>query len=215
MGIERGEQWGSTALLPADTPVCTDDASAARRVAAAIEGDRPIVALDGGDLCATLGGRGRVGERLGRDAQLLPCDIGVARCGGQEHLFVAHCLLVPAAGTGVGRLRWLRGPLVAAMNAAWLGSWNVAPRAHPGDGRIDVVQVDASMGVAQRLEARRRVPHGGHVPHPGIRVRRTRTGSPVEITLDRPQRLVVDGVPRSLVDQVSFETHNDAFLAAV
>lgn len=215
MGIERGERWGTSAVLPRDSAVCADDASAAAHIGALLGGGQPVVALKAGDLCATLGGRGDVADRLGSDAQLLPCDLGVAEASGVEHLFVAHCLLVPSPNRRVGRLPWLRGPLIAAMNAAWLGPWNVAPRAHPGDGRLDVVQVDARMGLPQRLEALRRLPHGGHVPHPSVTVRRTRSSAPVEIALDRPLHLVLDGQDRGRVDRVTFSTIDDAFLAAV
>jgi diacylglycerol kinase family enzyme len=59
------------------------------------------------------------------------------------------------------------------MNAEFLGAWTVAPRAHPGDGLLDVV--DADLPFSERWEARRRLPYGTHVPHPRITVRRTAT----------------------------------------
>jgi diacylglycerol kinase family enzyme len=70
----------------------------------------------------------------------------------------------------VVRRGWLRGPLFGAFNAQWLGPWDVAPRAHPGDGQLEVVEV--TMSASERLKARRRLPLGTHVPHPGIRIRR-------------------------------------------
>jgi diacylglycerol kinase family enzyme len=47
----------------------------------------------------------------------------------------------------------------------------VAPRAHPNDGRFDVVEIAAGMRLRERWEARRRLPTGTHVPHPSISVR--------------------------------------------
>ena len=80
---------------------------------------------------------------------------------GRQHWFVAHLVV---------RRGWLRGPLFGAFNAQWLGPWDVAPRAHPGDGQLEVVEV--TMSASERLKARRRLPLGTHVPHPGIRIRR-------------------------------------------
>ena len=82
------------------------------------------------------------------------------------------------------------------MNVDHLGEWDVAPRAHPGDGRADVVEVDASMGVRARWQARRRLPSGTHVPHPHVAARRVAEAS---WTFDRPRQLWVDGVRRGTV----------------
>jgi len=218
MPIERGGEWGSAAVLPLDAPVCVTDAAAAETVAAALgaaPNAQPVVALSGGDLCATLGGRGTVADRRGTDTQLLPCDMGVVSCRGERHLFVAHCLVVPRLAARLGHISWLRGTIVAAMNAAWVGAWNVAPRAHPGDGRLDVVTVAPTMRVGQRIHAYRRLPHGGHIPHPGISVRRSRADAPVQPELPNGGQLIVDGVDRGVVDAVTFDVMTDVFLAAV
>ena len=84
----------------------------------------------------------------------------------------------PATGRGGA------GPIVAVMNVDRLGRWDVAPRAHPNDGALDVVEVDAAMGVRARWQARRRLPTGTHVPHPAIRTRRGRPSA--AWTFDRP-----------------------------
>ena len=49
---------------------------------------------------------------------------------------------------------------------------DVAPRAHPNDGRFDVVEVSAAMPARARLQAWRRLATGTHVPHPDITTRR-------------------------------------------
>ena len=77
------------------------------------------------------------------------------------------------------------------MNTDCRGRWDVAPRAHPNDGRVDVVEVAAAMGLRARWQARRRLPTGTHVPHPAIR-----TGRATERAwhFDRPLGLWVDSV---------------------
>jgi diacylglycerol kinase family enzyme len=76
------------------------------------------------------------------------------------------------------------------MNAAFLGRWNVAPRAHPGDGRLDVLE--ARLPFADRVKAWRRLPTGTHVPHPDIRERRLRSA---EWRFDPPVTVWIDGEP--------------------
>ncbi|MGH9136372.1 MAG: hypothetical protein ACRD0G_04900, partial [Acidimicrobiales bacterium] len=83
---------------------------------------------------------------------------------GRMHLFVAHLVVR-------GR-SWWRGRLVAVMNAEHIGRWDVAPRAHPGDGLLDVVDVDPAFGIGDRWKAWRRIGAGAHLPHPDIEVRR-------------------------------------------
>lgn len=162
MGIGRGQDWGTTGPLPPDGVVVRTDAEArgvvteARRAGEEI----PPLGLLGGDLCRTVGGRG-VEARLRSDqATRLTVDVGAVLVDGRLQWFVAHL---------VARRSWWWGPIFAACNAQWLGTWDVAPRAHPGDGRLEVVEAD--LGLGDRLAARRRLPSGTHVPHPDIRIR--------------------------------------------
>ncbi|HJR24625.1 MAG TPA: hypothetical protein VJ804_04080, partial [Acidimicrobiales bacterium] len=115
--------------------------------------------LLGGDLCRAVGGAGDE-TRLREGGVVLPVDLGAVLVDGRLHWFVAHL---------VARRGWWRGRVVAVMNAQHLGPWDVAPRGHPNDGRLDVLDGDLSLG--QRWEARRRLRTGTHVPHPGIEER--------------------------------------------
>jgi diacylglycerol kinase family enzyme len=141
----------------------------------------PAVLLAGGDLWRTCGGANRA--PAAGNVAILPVDVGVATIDGRERVFVAHLV-------ARGRSAWF-GPVLAVCNAEYVGSWDVAPRSHPGDGRLDVVEVDG-MPLADRWRARRRLPTGTHVPHPAIRQRRV-----VEATFRfaRPRRLWLDGAP--------------------
>jgi hypothetical protein len=164
--VEKGVAWGAPGPPPAGTVIVRSDA-AARAALEQARRDRapfPPLGLLGGDLARTLGGLGSE-ERL-RDGPATVCtvDVGEVLLDGRVRYFVAHCVVR-------GR-SWWRGPLVAAMNAQYLGDWDVAPRAHPGDGVLDVVEVASDMGVGDRWKARRRLPAGAHVPHPKITVKR-------------------------------------------
>jgi YegS C-terminal NAD kinase beta sandwich-like domain len=139
----------------------------------------PTIGLLGGDLCRTLGGRGDEPRLHSEEALTVPVDLGVVDLGGDRHWFVAHL---------VARRSWWFGRVVAVMNAEYLGAWDVAPRAHPNDGVLDVL--DATMRLAERWHARRRLADGSHVPHPRIRENRTAT---VSIDFDRSVPVLLDG----------------------
>ena len=165
MTVEKGVPWGAPGPLPPDAVVVRSDAEARAALEAARRDrhDFPPLGLLGGDLCRTLGGRGDETRLRGGHAVVAPADVGEVLLDGRVRYFVAHVVV---------RKGWWRGPVVAAMNAQFLGRWDVAPRAHPGDGLLDVVEVDPAMGVGERWKAWRRLPAGTHVPHPSIAVKR-------------------------------------------
>jgi hypothetical protein len=162
--VRKGEPWGERGALPEGGVLVRSDAEARALVEAARRAGDPLppLGLLGGDLCRTLGGRGDEGRLRSPEATRATVDVGSVLVDGRIHWFVAHL---------VARRSWWRGRVVAAMNAQWLGAWDVAPRAHPGDGLLDVLDADLALG--QRWKARHRLPSGSHVPHPGIRQQRT------------------------------------------
>lgn len=181
MPIAKGQPWGAPGPLPDDAVLVRSDAEA-RRVVEGARRDRrafPPLGLLGGDLCRTLGG-GAGGEARLRSGQgvRFPVDLGEVLLDGRIHLFVAHL---------VARSRLWRRAFVA-MNAQWLGDWNLGPRAHPNDGLLDTY--DARLPLGQLLPVRARLHHGVHLPHPGIRERRA---AALQIELDRPLPVRLDG----------------------
>jgi YegS C-terminal NAD kinase beta sandwich-like domain len=163
MSVEKGRDWGSVGALPEDGVLVRTDAEARAVVTAARRANQeiPPLGLLGGDLRRTVGGRGDEAHLRSDAATRLTVDLGSVLVDGRLQWFVAHLVV---------RRGWLRGPIFGAFNAQWLGPWDVAPRAHPGDGQLEVVEV--TMATGDRLKARRRLPLGTHVPHPGIRIRR-------------------------------------------
>jgi hypothetical protein len=164
MTIEKGQAWGESGTLPPDGVTVRTDAEAravverARRIGEAV----PPIGLLGGDLCRTLGGAGDEARLRSEEAMRLPVDVGAVLIDGRLHWFVAHLVV---------RKQWWRGRVFVAMNAEYLGRWDVAPRSHPNDGLLDTF--DVTMSVGDRFKARSRLPTGTHVPHPGIKQRRT------------------------------------------
>lgn len=166
MTIRKGEAWGAPGPLPAGAVMVRSDAEAraavehARRTGDAL----PALGLLGGDLCRTVGGRGDEARIRSGGGTVLPVDLGVVLVDGRRHCFVAHCIVR-------GRTPW-RGRVVAAMNAQYVGRYDVAPRSHPNDGRLDVVDAVSALSTTDRWKAWRRLPAGTHLPHPRITERR-------------------------------------------
>jgi len=175
--VRKGEDWGASEPVPEDAVVVDSDREAAELAAVNRRANTPVppMVLTGGDLARTLGGGTRPSTRHTHVA----VDLGAVLIDGKLQWFVAHL---------VARRFWLRGRVVVAANAAFMGEWNVAPRAHPGDGRLDLIDADPPFG--DRLKARRRLPLGTHVPHPAISVRRT---DAVQVELDTPTPIRLDG----------------------
>jgi diacylglycerol kinase family enzyme len=130
-----------------------------------------------------------------------PIDVLMAELDGQRHWFVAHL---------VARRSWWRGRLLAVMNAEFLGAWDVAPRAHPNDGAVDILEGDPGLG--DRWKARRRLPTGAHVPHPGISQTRARQ---FETTLVPRTRVWLDGDALGEVHQLRVTVEPDALAVVV
>ena len=200
MTIEKGKPWGTPGPVPADAVTVRTDAEARAAVEEARragEAPPPLVLL-GGDLCRTLGGRGEIREG---HTHHFPVDIGAALVDGRLHWFVSHLVAMRS---------WWRGQVVMAMNAQWLGDWNVGHRAHPNDGLLDVY--DLRLSLPDRWQARRRLPSGGHVPHPGIKYQRS---AAVQLDLARPLPLRLDGQEMGVARALSIRVEPDALTVIV
>ena len=207
MTIEKVEAWGRPAReLDAGPAVeVHTDAEARAVVEQARRANAQVapVLLLGGDLARTVGATGDRDHATGPDALALPCDVGSVLLDGRQHWFVAHL---------VARRSWWRGRVLLGMNAQFLGRWDVAPRSHPNDGRLDVLDVDESLSLTQRGKARRRLPTGTHVPHPAIHVTRV---AAVQETFTPPLDVWLDGTAMGPVRNLSLRVEPDALTVVI
>ena len=182
MSLSRGQSWGGLGGLPNGSEVADTDSELRAIVTAARSAgtDLPTVGLTGGDLWRTLGGRSS-GSGFSDNSTRVLVDIGSALLDGRIHWFVAHL---------VSRHNWLTGRSWIAANGAHLGRWNLAPRAHPGDGLLDLL--DSDLSFRQRLKARRRLHSGTHLPHPGITYTRQPAG---QVSFGHPMPVYLDSEP--------------------
>jgi putative lipid kinase YegS-like protein len=201
--VERGRPWGAQGVLPADGVVVRTDGEARRLVEPARRSGAvlPVLGLLGGDLARSVGGTGDADRLHDGRGVVLPVDLVSVLLDGRQQWFVAHL---------VARRAWWRGRIVAVMNAQWHGSLDVAPRSHPNDGRVDVL--DANMAILDRLKARRRLRTGTHVPHPAIEEHRVTAWA---TTFNPPLNVWLDGERYGSVRDVAVRVEPDALSVVV
>ena len=96
------------------------------------------------------------------------------------------------------------------MNAEWLGDLDLGPRAHPGDGLLDVTE--GSLALRDRLAARRRARTGSHLPHPGLRTSRS---TRAELSFPDGVPVHLDGVAVGRRRRCSLHVEPDALTVVV
>ena len=177
--ITRGEQWGvPTTRTEGDVLVSGDS-----QLAASSTEVRLIVT--GGDIAHSLGDPPT--PEIGADCIEVPID-------------ALNVLITMNSGSVVSRIasshvligQWMRGRLISISNGGFIGSKNVSPRAHPNDGFFDVMSLDSSMRIRQRIRARQKSILGTHLPHPLLETSRGRSADYSAVS--RNEILRVDGV---------------------
>lgn len=208
MTIRKGHDWGEPTSGSPDGHLSGSDAALARRVIIPTTETAPKPPLwhyqpgHDADLARAIGldARGPVGvTEVVLDALLV--ELG----DGDTGPFVAvNAVELGAVADRLDRRRrrhrysvtidarpaWsgrAAGLLVA--NGQFLRGHDVAPRGHPGDGRLEV-QIYA-MGPGERAEMQRRLATGTHLPHPEIIESRARR---IEVKTSRPAPVIADGV---------------------
>lgn len=205
MTIRRGEQWGEAVAAPRDLLVASTDATARAAIAVARAGGTqvPPIGFAAGDLARTMGG-GAPGRFPGTVTKAT-IDVVRVDAAGERTWAVAHVVARRRGWAG-----WWRGEVLLAMNAEFLGQYDVAPRSHPNDGRIDLVHVAAAMGVRTRLQARKKARTGTHLPHPQIDACQAAQAT---VAFSRPLDVWVDGVRWRRAGELKLTVEPDALVA--
>jgi hypothetical protein len=202
MTIRKGEPWGEPAVCPSDLRVVSTDRDLREWVVWHRERGETIrdVGVAGGDLARTCGGASGprpTSAKVTIDAMRVTLDDGEPTWG------VAHV---------IARREWLRGDLVMVMNAQFYGDYDVAPRSHPNDGKVDVLRVDPAMGWRDRLQARSRARTGSHLPHPLLTMQSL---ADVDLTFIQPMVVWIDGTRCGTARRVRVAIEPDALTVYV
>lgn len=157
MSLRPGEAWGSP-YKPTSPP---REIHQDREVLRALMDDpHAEIRAGGGDLARTLGShRPRVANAAWTR---VPIDLIDVNADGRHMGALAHVVL---------RRRGWRGHVIFVANAEYHRGMDIAPRAHPGDGRLDLLEVAPTMTLRARIQARARARSGTHLPHPDLRMR--------------------------------------------
>ena len=202
MNIEKGRSWGSLSPLPPDGVIIKTNKELLEKVNnCKRQGiDLPTFGLLGGDLWRTLGGR-RAEERLyGGEATTLDIDLGCALLDGKIFWFCAHMFIGSK----------LKGEKIFISNVAHYGKTNPAPKAHPGDGKFDMLEVKLSP--LQTFKAVKRVSAGTHIPHPGIKYKQV---SSEQFSFGKKLSIEIDGKNIGKFSTVSIRIENEALRVVI
>ncbi len=165
MVVHRGQNWGSIGTPDASLPVARDEAHAGQLIE---QGVREFV-LTSGDLLRTVGASSPTPNCSYRR---LPIDLMRIRMvdlrgRSSDHLSMSHCLVRRRFVSG----GVLFGPVTVICNSQYLHGRDVAPRGHPNDGKVEIVEFSQRLSFRQRLLVLQRMKTGDHLPHPFIAVR--------------------------------------------
>ncbi|MBI4884223.1 MAG: hypothetical protein HY826_09235 [Actinobacteria bacterium] len=207
MTIRKGVPWGQTVPSPTDLLVVPTDRDAREFVVgqrlrqAEHRGALRPLGLGGGDLARTMGGGH---DRFPGMVTEAPIDLLRVQSGERVTWAVAHV---------IARRRWWSGEVLFAMNAQFLSQhgrcYDVAPRSHPNDGKVDIVHVSADMRRRARHAAARRARTGTHLPHPQLMASQV---SELAVTFERPLVLWVDGRRWGTARDLSIAVEPDALI---
>lgn len=192
MTIKPGQDWGEPVARDPALRVAGSDRQLVRMVGTGQPGPFSVA---GGDLYRSLGS-----PRSRDEMRRVPIDMIEVTTDDGTYRAVAHVALY--------RSLW-RGRALAVCNCSDIGSWNVAPRAHPNDGLLDIVDVAATLSRRARWQARSRLITGSHVPHPDIGYERVATAS---WEFERRMNCYVDGERVGATKTATVRVLPDAFL---
>ena len=201
MTIRKGEDWGRVEMV---SQVVT--AQGDGELASLVKCESEALEVRSGDTWASVGGPGPICPPT-RVLQL-PFDAVEVIFNAKSH--VAYSSVVVRSPWRRGG--WLRGQLWLVSLTGVYRARNVAPRAHPNDGRIDVIHCDASMSLRDRCQAWRRALVGDHLPHRHVSVARVPDAS---VSSRRDVVVVIDGRRIGTTQSVQMRVLVDEWLLSI
>jgi len=202
MSFKKGQSWGFAAPLPSDGVIVHSNQELLEKVITCKRDGipLPVFGLLGGDLWRTLGGRREENRLYKESAITVDVDLGCVLLDGKIYWFCAHML--------IGNKFF--GDKVFVSNAAHYGKSNPTPKAHPGDGKFDILKVDLS--AMQTLKALKRISTGTHLPHPGIKYERVESK---QLSFKQKMKVEIDGQKVGKFTNMSLRIENEALRVVV
>ena len=203
MVIKRGEDWGHRVLHPDDLLVFENDVHANEYLTKQFQSSLPnqSIAILNSNIARSLGMNGSdlsVEKMLKTSFDAI--EVEISDCDDQIscEIFLGNALI---------RNSWRRGAITGVFNTSFIAGRDWAPRAHPNDGKLDVLLIDEAMSLRQRITAYRLSRSGSHLPHPHLKYLQSQSyvASDPETAI-----LTVDSVEFGAVKSCSFRVIPDA-----
>jgi hypothetical protein len=167
MTIRKGKNWGTSGTAPTNFPTVKTDSQLAQLPKGT------VCALTGGDLHQSLGSPALV--VAGAPCTQLDLDaiaVNVVLENETQQNYIA------ASRVEINQFRPRRlfpTRYVCITNGGIVDGRNITPRAHPNDGILDLMVINKTMTLRQRIGALSKARTGTHIPHPDIDIQRRET----------------------------------------
>lgn len=201
MTIKRGEPWGEVVAVTRVPQRVRRDGD----IATHLRSDSGPLLLVDGDIALAVGARNVDG--IPNHAIKLPMDSYDLEwhCeDGTVHRTTSYSTLVHGS--------WWRGESRWFSSGGFVNRYDVLPRSHPNDGVAEVLRIDPTMPLRQRIAANRRMRTGSHMPHPHLQISR---GTSHSWNTPEPLRLVVDGASLGMAVSVVLTVRPDSWFACI
>ncbi len=203
MVIKRGEDWGHRVLQPDDLLVFENDVHVNEYLTKQFQSSLPnqSIAILNSNIARSLGMNGSdlsVEKMLKTSFDAI--EVEISDCDDQIscEIFLGNALI---------RNSWRRGAITGVFNTSFIAGRDWAPRAHPNDGKLDVLLIDEAMSLRQRITAYRLSRSGSHLPHPHLKYLQSQS-----YVANDPETaiLTLDSVEFGAVKRCSFRVIPDA-----
>jgi hypothetical protein len=204
MTIRKGQEWGHFEDRPNDLQVVADDFAAGELITnQTLDLESPLkISIVNSGLSRTLG----IKNASLRIDQMLctKFDVIEASCTPVDSVNVTRRCFI---GYAFVYQNLIFGRTIAILNSSFVGKRDWAPKAHPNDGKFDVIELDSSMSIRQRLTAFRLMKSGSHLPHPKIRYTQAQE---FVFSGERSASMSIEGVRVGVIRHCVFKVLPDA-----
>lgn len=181
MTIEKGKEWGHAIRTPKDYVEVMSDRELIQNW---LLNREQLFVVRGGDLFRSLGAP--LCDMSAAMKQLLTVDVMRIEIDYED---TSTDTLYALSNLQIGSWR-SRNRFVCVSNCGFVKDRNIAPRAHPNDGEVEVMKISPAIDWKQRFQAWRRTRTGTHLPHPNISIERGNRGC---WTREGNEALTIDG----------------------
>jgi len=165
MTISKHTNWGVEVSPPDDLVICQTDRDASEFIGRLFAANEPVppIAIIKSNIARAVGKQGAVLN----SSKMLSTRFDLIAIEYQD--YATNKDRVFSLGYAILRNSWWRGELTGVFNTSFIGNLDFATRAHPNDGKLNLITVAPQMKLSQRLFAYRRLRLGTHLPHPDIK----------------------------------------------